>query len=96
MVFDRAKPPSDCILSVLEVFRPEFSQPTWTKVVVLVLGTILARGRRTATAALRQMGLQDDPNFSKYPHVLNRSPWSCRRLGLRLLSALIRPFIPPA
>jgi hypothetical protein len=60
---------SPLILSVLDTFRPEFSLSIWSKVVTLTLGTILARGRRTVTAALRRMGLKDDPNFSKYRQV---------------------------
>jgi hypothetical protein len=51
-------PPSDSIGAVLEAFRSEFTEPTWTKVLVLLWGTILARGRRTVTAALRQMGVR--------------------------------------
>ncbi len=48
------------ILAVLDPFRPEFSPRTWDRVVTL----ILARGHRTVTAALRQMGLQGDHDFS--------------------------------
>lgn len=85
-------PPSDLILAVLEVFRSEFSRPAWDKAVVLVLGTLLARGRRTVTAALRSMGLQDEANFSKYHQFFNRDRWSCRRLGQHLLVGLIQAF----
>ena len=85
-------PPPDLILSVLEVFRTEFSRPAWDKAVVLVLGTLLARGRRTVTAALRQMGMQDETNFSKYHHLFNRDQWSCRCLAPRLLGGLIGVF----
>lgn len=58
-------PPSPLILSLLEAFRNEFSGPTWAKVGPLILGTILARGRRTVAAALRQAGLDHEPDFSK-------------------------------
>jgi hypothetical protein len=87
--------PPDPVLSVLDAFRPEFTRPTWDKVVVLLLGTILARGRRTVAAALRQMGLQGVPQFSKYHHVFNRAAWSPRRLARRLLRSLARAFVPP-
>jgi hypothetical protein len=87
---------SPLILSVLDTFRPEFSLSTWSKVVTLTLGTILARGRRTVTAALRQMGLKDDPNFSKYHQVLNRAVWSPLRLARRLALALVCAFSRPA
>ena len=87
-------PPPDLIRQVLEPFRPEFTPPTWTRVVTLILGTILARGRRTVAAALRQMGLHDDPNFSSYHQVFNRAAWSPRKLARRLLSAAIAAFVP--
>ncbi len=87
-------PLADPILDALDAFRPEFTRPTWSKAVVLVLGTILARGRRTVAAALRAMGLQDEPGFSKYHQVFNRAAWSPRRVARRLLPALIRAFAP--
>jgi hypothetical protein len=64
------------VMSVLSEFESAFSPPTWRKVQVLILGTLLARGRRTVTAAFRQMGLGDASHFSLYPHVLNRARWS--------------------
>jgi DDE superfamily endonuclease len=82
------------ILAVLDSFRPEFSPQTWARVVTLVLGTITARGRRTVAAALRQMGLHDDPDFSSYHQVFNRAAWSPRRLARRLLRAAIAAFVP--
>ena len=82
------------ILAVLGSFRPESSPQTWARVVTLVLGTITARGRRTVAAALRQMGLHDDPNFSSYHQVFNRAAWSPRRLARRLLRAAIAAFVP--
>ncbi len=46
------------IIAVLAHFKPLFTAPTWSKVVTLLGGILLARGRRTSTAALRQMGFQ--------------------------------------
>jgi hypothetical protein len=85
-------PPSGPIVAILETFRSEFTAPTWTKVVLLVWGTILARGRRTVTAALRQMGLDHDTDFSKYHHVFNRAVWSPLRLACRLTCLLVQTF----
>jgi hypothetical protein len=87
-------PPPALILAVLEVYRPEFTARTWARVVTIVTGTILARGRRTVAAALRQMGLHDDPNFSSYHQVFNRAAWSPLRLARRLLWAAIAAFVP--
>jgi hypothetical protein len=85
-------PPSPLILAILDTFRGEFSGPTWAKVVPLILGTILAPGRRTVAAALRQAGLDHDPDSSKYHQVFNRAAWSPLRLSRRLLHLLIRVF----
>lgn len=57
------------IIQVLLHFRPAFTRPTWDKALVLVVGTILARGHRTVTAALKQMGLHDDADFTLFHQV---------------------------
>jgi hypothetical protein len=78
------------------VFAPMpslFTAPTWHKVQVLLVGTLLARGRRTVTAALRQMGLGDAPQFSLYHQVLNRARWSALEGSRRLLALLVRTFV---
>ena len=87
-------PPTDLIRQIFECFRPEFTPRTWPRVITLIFGTILARGRRTVAAALRQMGLHDDPNFSSYHQVFNRAAWSPRKLARRLLTAAIASFVP--
>ena len=61
------------ILPVLEAFRREFTPRTWARAVTLMLGTLLARGRRTVAAALRQMGLHEAPDFSSSHQVFNRA-----------------------
>ena len=40
----------------LSHFQFAFTAPTWQKMVTLLTGTLLARGRRTVTVAFRQMG----------------------------------------
>ncbi len=52
------------IIAVLAYFQPLFTAPTWKKVVTLLIGTLLARGRRHGPTALRQMGHQMDGQFS--------------------------------
>lgn len=83
----------DPIIQVLQHFRPAFTRPTWDKALVLVVGTILARGRRTVTAALKQMGLHDEPDFTLFHQVLNRANWSCLTLSRLLLQLLISTFV---
>jgi hypothetical protein len=52
------------IRAVLAPFEPLFTAPTWKKVMTLLIGTRFSRGRRTVRAALRQMGLQMNGQFS--------------------------------
>lgn len=84
---------SQPLVTVLQEFGSAFSRPTWSKVQVLIVGTLLARGRRTVTAALRQMGLHDAPNFSLYHHVLSRARWSALDVSHCLLRLLVRSFV---
>jgi DDE superfamily endonuclease len=81
------------IIQVLQHFRPAFTLPTWHKVQLLVVGTLLARGRRTVTAALKQMGLHQDQHFTLYHQVLNRACWSSLTMSRLLLQLIISTFI---
>lgn len=80
------------IVSVLEAFAPLFSKPAFRLARVLVVGTILAIGRRTVTAALRAMGLEDECHFQNYHRLLNRARWSSRKAARILLNLLIAAF----
>ena len=81
------------IITLLASFQPVFTNPTWQKAMVLLVGTLLARGRRTVTVALRQMGLAESPQFSKYHHLLNRARWSPLQLSRCLLRQLVETFV---
>ena len=81
------------IIAVLAHFEPLFTAPTWKKVLILLLGTLLARGRRTVTAALRQMGQQMNAQFSGFHQVLNRARWSPLEVSRRLLQVLVDTFV---
>jgi hypothetical protein len=59
-------PCADPIIALLEPFRPLFTAPTWKQVLILLRGTLLAHGRRTVAAALRQTGHQEDPHCSAF------------------------------
>lgn len=81
------------IITVIAHFAPAFSPATYQKVLVLLVGTILAKGRRTVTAALRAVGLQNEKGWSKYHHVLNRASWSARQVSELLLQLLVVTFV---
>src|SRR5713101_3990337 len=81
-------------LSRLAGFADLFTRPTWSNVLVLLAGVILAPGRRTVTTALRILGRDRDPDFCTFHRVLNRAAWSSRAVAGRLLLLLIAAFVP--
>ncbi len=81
------------IIALPASFQPVFTNPTWQKVLVLHIGTLMARGHRTVTVALRQMGLEQSPKFSKYHHLLNRARWSPLHLSRCMLNVLVERFV---
>lgn len=83
--------PSD-IMPVLLPFAQLFSDRTWQWVQILVVGAILAPGKRTVTAVLRVMGLRHERQFQNYHRVLNRVKWSGLRTSQVLLGLLISAF----
>jgi len=87
--------PSQDIIQLLAAFAPRFTQPTFAKVLLLLYGAILAPGKRTVTAALRVLGLDQESNFGKYHRVLNQAPWSSMALSRTLLELLVTTFVPP-
>lgn len=84
------------IIDLINPFAPCFyGVTTWAKAQTLLIGTILTTGKRTVTAALRVMGLQDNTKFAQYHHVLNRAAWKPLDLAQVLLKLLIRTFYGP-
>lgn len=81
------------IIQVLRHFELLFSERTWEWVKILLVGAILAPGKRTVTACLRVMGLSNERQFQTYHRVLNRARWSARTLSHVLLSLLLRAFV---
>jgi hypothetical protein len=57
-------------------FAPVFLQPrTWRRAELLLIGAILAPGKRTVTSLLRIAGLSRERRFTNYHRVLNRAAW---------------------
>ena len=86
-------PCSDPMRAMLAPFRPLFTAPTWKKMEILLRGPLLARGRRTVTAALRQTGHQHDPHFSACHQVLNRARWAPLEASRHLLTVILETFV---
>lgn len=82
------------IIQVLRHFELVFRERTWEWVKILLIGAILAPGKRTVTTCLRVMGLSHEKQFQTYHRVLNRAKWSSRKLSWALLRLLIQAFVP--
>ena len=78
------------IMTALHPFSVLFDARTWRKAHILLVGAILAPGKRTVTSVLRVMGLCHQDDFALYHRVLNRACWSSLKLGHVLLNMLIR------
>jgi hypothetical protein len=82
------------LLALIVEFAPLFSKPVWEHAKVLLVGAILAPGKRTVTACLRVMGLSQERCFTNYHRVLNRAQWSALEAGRILLRLLVATFAP--
>jgi hypothetical protein len=80
--------------TLLTIFQPCFSKRLWPLVRILVIGAILAPGKRTVTAVLRIMGLSQERHFQNFHRVLNRAVWSNLALSACLLPLLLSTFLP--
>lgn len=57
-----------------------------------MIGTIIEKGRRTVTSALRAVGHTQIADWVRYHHVLNRARWSGLQVSERLLLLLVATF----
>ena len=67
--------------AIILAFAPLFRHRTWRHAEVLLIGAILAPGKRTVTSLLRITGLSRERRFANYHRVLNRARWSGPRGG---------------
>jgi DDE superfamily endonuclease len=81
------------LLSRLVGFADLFTRPTWSNVLVLLAGAILAPGRRTVAATLRILGRECDPDFCTFHRILNRAAWSPRAVARQLLCLLVKALV---
>ncbi len=79
---------------VILCFAPLFRQRSWRHAQVLLVGAILAPGRRTVSNILRITGLHRERQFVNYHRVLNRAAWSGRAAARVLLGFLLDAFLP--
>lgn len=82
------------LLPLIVEFAPLFSKSVWKYAQVLLVGAILATGKRTVTACLRVMGKSEETHFQNYHRVLNRARWSALAAARILLKLLVTAFAP--
>lgn len=81
--------------AVILTFVPVFlQQRTWQHAELLLIGAILAPGKRTVTSLLRIAGLSRERRFTTYHRLLNRAAWDSRAAARLLLDLLIAALAP--
>lgn len=80
------------LANLIVAFAPLFSKPVFQHAQVLLVGALLAPGKRTVTSALSVMGLSEEKHFQNYHRVLNRALWSSMAASRILLGLLVRAF----
>ncbi len=81
--------------AVILAFAPAFlQQRTWGRAELLLIGAILAPGKRTVTSLLRITGLSRERRFTNYHRVLNRAAWDPHAAARLLLGLLVAAFAP--
>jgi len=66
-----------------------FTQPTFNRILPLLVGAVLTRGRRTVTSILWTMRGLVPGHISSYHRVFSRAPWLLFPLGKVLATAII-------
>src|SRR5260221_1567273 len=84
----------DDMFALLASFAPLFSRRVWRYVPILVVGAILAPGRRMVSTVLRSGGLGQTRRIQNYHRALSRAVWSSRRASRILLGLLVATFAP--
>ncbi|WP_352567698.1 MULTISPECIES: transposase [unclassified Mesorhizobium] len=80
--------------SLLQALRTCFTAPSWEHALVLVMGALLAPGKRTVSSCLRMTGRAEAANFASYHQILNRACWSPRAVARRLLGPVVERLVP--
>jgi hypothetical protein len=81
------------MVQALAPFAPLFSKRIWQHAQLLMIGAILAPGRRTVSSALRAMGLDQYKRFHRYHRVLSRARWASLEASRILLGLLLEAFV---
>ena len=75
--------------TLLTTFSVAFSEPTFQRALVLLVGAILTQGRHTVTNMLWTVRAIAPGHFSNYHRLFSRAPWSLWPLGRALATAVL-------
>ena len=81
------------MMKVILPFVDLFSERVWDYAQILLMGALLAPGKRTVSAALTVLGLKDDRQYQNYHRVLNRAKWCGLTASKILLGLLVKVFV---
>lgn len=81
-------------VALIVAFAPLFSKTVFQHAETLLMGAMLAPGKRTVTSILRVIGKSRDAHFQNYHRVLNRATWSALAASHILLLMLVAAFAP--
>lgn len=81
------------LASLLSLFRPCFSQPSFQTFCVLCVGLLTRVRARTVTGMLVGSGRAGDWHHSRAHRFFSRAGWSCDRLGLVLLELIVKRLV---
>lgn len=81
------------MITVLSIFLPLFSLPSYNNFILLFYGHALCKGRRTITELLKRIGLRHVKNFSKYHDFFRKAKWSSLK-GAQILFLRLVTLVP--
>jgi hypothetical protein len=82
------------ILNVLALFSPLFSRPVYKNIILMTIGHLLTKGRRTIADVLRSLGLKTVKNFSRFHWIFSDAKWSAFKASRILFFQIISTFLP--
>jgi hypothetical protein len=79
---------------LLAALQPAFTQPTFPRFTLLMVGALLATGRRTLANLLRTLGPLADGHPTTYQRVFSAASWSGLQLAALLARFVATHFLP--
>lgn len=83
------------LLSVLDVLRPAFTEPSFRNLLVLFCGWVLTQGPHAVTQALVFTGIPGRKHHEAFHRFFSRGTWSPDRVGRWLFVSICARLLPP-